>query len=233
MRSLSRQLKRGLLKLVLLWAIASTLLVGSLRVADPPVWAWRVVRSLDPPSDYPSRISHHWVSLDQIAPAMQLAVIAAEDQRFPTHWGIDLQAVWRALKANQQGSRLRGGSTLTQQTAKNLFLYPNKSLLRKAFEAYFAGLMELMWSKGRILEIYLNIAEFGPGLYGIEAASRHYFGIPAAELSAAQAARLAAVLPNPYRLRADRPSDYLDERAGWIQQQMAQLGPATLAQLDG
>jgi monofunctional biosynthetic peptidoglycan transglycosylase len=162
---------------------------------------------------------------------MQLAVIAAEDQQFPHHWGFDLDAIASALEHNEERGSLRGGSTLSQQTAKNLFLWPSRSYLRKSIEAWFALLLELLCGKQRILELYLNIVEFGPGIYGVEAASRHYFHKPARALTWVESARLAAVLPNPYRYRAQPPSPYVAERGQWIYRQMGQLGLATLDQL--
>ncbi|MFC6673657.1 monofunctional biosynthetic peptidoglycan transglycosylase [Marinobacterium aestuariivivens] len=169
---------------------------------------------------------------DRISPSMQLAVIAAEDQRFPEHNGFDFKAIQRALDHNFDGGRLRGASTLTQQTAKNLFLWSGRSWVRKGLEAWFALLLELLWDKGRILEVYLNIVEFGPGIYGVEAAGRYYFGVPARQLGPWQSARLAAVLPNPYRYRAQPPSPYVERRSRWIAQQMRQLGNVTLEAVD-
>jgi monofunctional biosynthetic peptidoglycan transglycosylase len=167
---------------------------------------------------------HQWVSLEDIAPAMGLAVVAAEDQQFFVHHGFDFDAIASAYERNQSGRRIRGGSTLSQQTAKNLFLCPAQSFLRKGLEAGLTVLLELLWPKTRILEVYLNIAQFGEGIYGVEAASRAFFGKPAKRLEPAEAALLAAVLPNPVRLRADRPSAYVLKRREWIMRQMRQLG---------
>ena len=200
------------------------LLVLLLRFVDPSVWMWQLQRDLSPPANYPSVSQHHWVPLQKIAPAMQLAVIAAEDQKFPQHWGLDIESIQIALTSNRQGKRIRGASTLSQQTAKNLFLWPEKSYLRKGIEMGFTLLMETLWDKPRILEVYLNIVEFGPGIYGVEAASQHYFGKPSSQLSAQEASRLAAVLPNPYKMNAQRPSQYVWQRSDWIQNQMRLLG---------
>lgn len=169
-------------------------------------------------------LRHQWVGLEDIAPVAGLAVVAAEDQRFFAHHGLDFDAIALAYKRNQSGRRIRGGSTLTQQTAKNLFLYPAQSFLRKGLEAGLTALLEVLWPKTRILEVYLNIAQFGDGVYGVEAASRAFFGKPAQRLEPAEAALLAAVLPNPVRLRADRPSAYVLKRRDWILRQMRQLG---------
>jgi monofunctional biosynthetic peptidoglycan transglycosylase len=233
---IKRYVFRPLLK-VMLWLVAgwigfSVLLVLLLKVVDPPFWSWLVQRELFPPSGYPDEYAHRWVATDRISPAMRLAVIAAEDQRFAAHSGFDFKAIKRALDHNLNGGRVRGASTLTQQTAKNLFLWSGRSWVRKGLEAWFALLLELLWDKRRILEVYLNIVEFGPGIYGIEAAGRYYFGTPAQALSSLQAARLAAVLPNPYRYRANPPSPYVQRRSQWILQQMRQLGTISLKAVD-
>ena len=165
-----------------------------------------------------------WVGLEAIAPAAGLAAVAAEDQLFFTHKGFDFDAMAQALRRNQVSRRVRGGSTISQQTAKNLFLYPGRSFLRKGLEAGLTVLLESLWPKSRILEVYLNFAQFGDGVYGVEAASRAFFGKPARRLEPAEAALLAAVLPNPLQLRADRPSAYVLKRRDWILRQMRQLG---------
>jgi monofunctional biosynthetic peptidoglycan transglycosylase len=165
-----------------------------------------------------------WVDLAQIAPPMRLAVIASEDQKFPDHWGFDFVQIGDALDDRERGRRIRGASTLSQQVAKNLFLWPGQSWVRKGIEAYFTALIEMLWSKHRILEVYLNIAEFGRGVYGVEAASRAYFKKPATYLNTYDAALLAAVLPNPNRLKAAAPSFYVRSRQNWIIGQMRDLG---------
>ncbi|UTW12682.1 monofunctional biosynthetic peptidoglycan transglycosylase [Marinobacterium rhizophilum] len=231
-RYLLRPLLKATLWLVAGWVGFSVLLVLLLKVVNPPVWSWLIQRELFPPSGYPDEFAHRWVATQRIAPAMRLAVIAAEDQRFAEHSGFDFKAIKRALDHNLDGGRVRGASTLTQQTAKNLFLWAGRSYVRKALEAWFALLLELLWDKGRILEVYLNIVEFGPGIYGVEAAGRYYFGTPARSLSELQAARLASVLPNPYRYRAQPPSPYVQQRSQWILRQMRQLGTVTLKAVD-
>lgn len=166
-----------------------------------------------------------WVSMDQISPWMGLAVVAAEDQTFPDHWGFDVTAIEKALKHNARNQkRVRGASTLSQQTAKNLFLWDGRSWLRKGLEAGLTVAMETVWSKKRILTVYLNIAEFGDGVFGVEAASQRYFHKPARRLTSSEAALLAAVLPNPVRFRAQAPDGYVRSRQAWIMRQMAQLG---------
>lgn len=231
-RYLLKPLFKALLWLAAGWVGFSVLLVLLLRFLDPPVWSWLVQRELFPPEGYPDAHAHEWVARDRISQSMQLAVIAAEDQRFPEHNGFDFKAIQRALDHNLDGGRLRGASTLTQQTAKNLFLWSGRSWVRKGLEAWFALMLELLWDKGRILEVYLNIVEFGPGIYGAEAAGRYYFGVPARQLGPLQSARLAAVLPNPYRYRAQPPSPYVERRSRWIAQQMRQLGNVTLEAVD-
>ena len=166
-----------------------------------------------------------WVGMDEISPWMGLAAIAAEDQKFPEHWGFDVSAIEKALAHNErQENRVRGASTLSQQTAKTLFLWDGRSWLRKGLEAGLTVGIETVWSKKRILTVYLNIAEFGEGTFGVEAASRRYFHKPASKLTASEAALLAAVLPNPIRFRADAPSGYVRSRQAWILRQMRQLG---------
>ncbi|MCC6134496.1 MAG: monofunctional biosynthetic peptidoglycan transglycosylase [Gammaproteobacteria bacterium] len=165
-----------------------------------------------------------WTPYPDISPYAGLAVIAAEDQRFPDHHGFDFVEIQEALEDQEEGKPLRGASTLSQQVAKNLLLWPGRSFIRKGLEAWFTLLLELLWPKQRILEVYLNIAEFGDATFGVEAASQRFFNKPAARLSADEAARLAAVLPSPQRYRVDKPSAYVLKRQRWIEKQMRQLG---------
>ena len=170
-------------------------------------------------------LQHDWVPFEQISAAMKQAVVAAEDQKFPDHYGFDTVAIEKALEYNSRGQKVRGASTISQQTAKNVFLWTGRSWFRKGLELVFTGLIELTWGKERILEVYLNSVEFGPGVFGAEAAAQRYFGISAAKLSRQQAALLAAVLPNPHRFLVQAPSPYLRKRQQWIQKQMQQLAP--------
>lgn len=156
---------------------------------------------------------------------MALAVVAAEDQNFPHHFGFDVDAITRAVEHNEKGRTVRGASTISQQVAKNLFLWSGRSYVRKGLEAGLTVLIELLWPKKRILEVYLNIAEFGDGTYGVNAAARRFFNKPPDRLTAQEAALLAAVLPSPKRSSATHPSAYVRQRAQWIQTQMRQLGP--------
>jgi monofunctional biosynthetic peptidoglycan transglycosylase len=174
-------------------------------------------------------IDYAWVPWTRIAPAAPLAVVAAEDQRFPTHYGFDVGAIQKAL--NERRAEPRGASTITQQTARNLFLWSGRSWPRKALEAYLTLLIEACWPKRRILEVYLNVAEFGDGVYGVEAASRRFFGHGAAQLTRHEAALLAAVLPDPKDRRAAAPSAFVAAQARHIEAQMAHLGPSYLARL--
>lgn len=170
-------------------------------------------------------VAHAWVPMERITPWAALAIVAAEDQRFPQHWGLDVKAMWGAFKKNWRNrhtGRRVGGSTITQQLAKNLFLWPG-GYVRKLIEAPITLLIELLWSKQRILEVYLNVAEFGPGVYGIEAASRRYFGKSAAQITPGEAARLAVVLPNPRQRRVNRPTESQHHRTAWVLRQMQVL----------
>jgi monofunctional biosynthetic peptidoglycan transglycosylase len=167
-------------------------------------------------------IHQQWVPLGGISPALPIAVVAAEDQKFLHHHGFDFESISRALKENRQ--RRRGASTITQQLAKNLYLWPGRSLFRKAIEAYFTVLIEFTWPKRRILEIYLNVVEFGPKVYGVDAASRLFFGKPPSKITSQEAAILAAVLPNPKRMSALHPSEYVQMRASEIESAVRALG---------
>ncbi|MCY4030412.1 MAG: monofunctional biosynthetic peptidoglycan transglycosylase [Acidobacteria bacterium] len=200
-----------------------------LRWIPPPTTAF-MLQSAQAHAEAPdwTGTGYRWTAWDDIAPFAGLAVIAAEDQRFPEHHGFDVDAIRAALDDAMQGERLRGASTISQQTVKNLFLWPGRSAVRKGLEAALTLLLELCWSKRRILEVYLNIAEFGDGLFGVTAASERFFGKRPADLGPDEAARLAAVLPNPARLRADRPSRYVRARQRWIRNQMDRLGGVAL-----
>jgi monofunctional biosynthetic peptidoglycan transglycosylase len=215
-------------RLAVLWLAGSVIAVLLLRFVPPIAssvqiydgW-WRLVHGQSPFLDA------RWKPYGDIADHAKLAVIAAEDQKFPTHYGFDLESMADALERHQRGRRrLRGASTITQQVAKNLFLWPERSWLRKGIEAYYAALLEALWPKQRILEMYLNVAELGDGIYGVEAAGQRFFDRPAARLNREQASLLAAVLPNPRRLHAERPSAYVRQRAAWVRGQMTALGGA-------
>jgi monofunctional biosynthetic peptidoglycan transglycosylase len=170
------------------------------------------------------RTDYEWVNLERISPHAAIAVIASEDQQFPFHAGFDLNSIRESVRASERGKKLRGASTISQQVAKNLFLWNGRSFVRKGVEAWMTVLIELTWPKERILEVYLNIVELGRGIYGMEAAARRFYHKPAARLTSSEAAVLAAVLPNPIRMHADRPSAYVLERRDWILGQMRALG---------
>ena len=175
-------------------------------------------------SDHRYRTEFHWVNLEGISPQAAIAVIASEDQQFPFHYGFDFRSIREAVRAHDRGAKLRGASTITQQVAKNLFLWSGHSFVRKGLEATLTLALESVLPKERILEIYLNIAEFGPGIYGVEAAARHFFHEHASALTRDQSALLAVVLPNPRQLRVDAPSRYVLSQREWTLKQMANLG---------
>ena len=217
-----------LLRKSLLFFVASSVIsVAVLRFLPIPTTTFMLYRHYEDLIEDQTfkSIDYHWISAKNISANASAAVIASEDQQFYNHFGFDLQSIRSSITAYLNGGRrLRGASTITQQVAKNIFLTPSKSFIRKGLEVWFTLLIEIMWSKQRILAVYLNIAEFGDHLFGIEAASQHYFGIPAKNLTRSQAAMLAATLPNPLRLRAARPSSYVIKRQNWILRQMQNLG---------
>lgn len=166
------------------------------------------------------RLHHHWVPLEEISPHMPVAVMASEDQRFLLHHGFDYKAIEKAAIHNMDSKRKRGASTISQQTAKNVFLWPGRSWIRKGFEVYFTALIELMWSKQRIMEVYLNSIEMGDGIYGVEAVAQDHFNKHASELFRSECALIAATLPNPRRYSSKNPSAYMRKRRNQIEQQM-------------
>ncbi|MGE4406195.1 monofunctional biosynthetic peptidoglycan transglycosylase [Pseudomonas sp.] len=220
-----RPLLRRLSKL-LLWLIAlSALLVLLFRWVPPPFTALMVERKIESwRSGQAIDLTRDWRPWRELPDDLKMAVIAAEDQKFAEHWGFDIGAIRAALNHNESGGSLRGASTLSQQVAKNLFLWSGRSWLRKGLEAWFTALIELLWPKQRILEVYLNSVEWADGIFGAEAAARHHFGTGAPYLSTRQSSLLAAVLPNPRQWGAGQPNSYVNNRAAWIRQQMRQLG---------
>jgi monofunctional biosynthetic peptidoglycan transglycosylase len=207
-------------------AIAFTVLqVLVLRWIDPPTSAFMLAHR--------GQVRQQWRDLDAISPQLPIAVVAAEDQKFPSHRGFDVDAIREALDEREAGEGTRGASTLSQQVAKNLFLWNGRNWVRKGLEAWYTVLIEALWPKRRILEVYVNVAEFGEGVYGAEAAAQQFFGRPAAQLTPAQSALLAAVLPNPRRLLVAAPSAYVRGRQAWIERQVRQLGgPGYLERAD-
>lgn len=216
---------RRFLKLLLWFALGSALLVLLLRWVPPPVTGVMIERKIESwSSGEPIDLQRTWKPWETLPDHLKMSVIAGEDQKFASHWGFDVAAIKAALAHNQQGGSIRGASTLSQQVAKNLFLWSGRSWLRKGLEVWFTGLIELLWPKERILEVYLNSVEWGEGIFGAEAAAKYHFGIGAAYLNNQQASQLAAVLPNPIRWSAGKPDAYIQRRANWIRQQVRQLG---------
>lgn len=215
--------KRGVMAIVGLW-VAGIILFAFLPVPFSAVMAERQI-SAWLSGDF-SYVAHSdWVAMEDISPYMALAVMAAEDQKFPDHWGFDVAAIEKAISHNEKRpARIRGASTLSQQTAKNLFLWDGRSWVRKGLEVGLTAGIELVWTKRRILTVYLNIVEFGDGIFGVEVAAQRFFNKPAKRLTASEAALLAAVLPNPHRFKAGAPSGYVIQRQQWILRQMHQLG---------
>jgi monofunctional biosynthetic peptidoglycan transglycosylase len=233
-RTAAAWLRRLLCRALLAGIALSVIPVVCLRWIPPPTSAVMIEHRLADVLHGESRraFRYRWTAWDSISPQMRLAVVAAEDQKFPQHWGFDFESIADAVEHNSAKGRLRGASTITQQVARNLFLWQGRSFVRKGLEAYFAVLLELAWPKRRILEVYLNIAEFGDGTYGVSAAAQAYFGKRPRDLQTPEAALLAAVLPNPVRLHVRNPSPYVRDRAAWIEEQMAHLGgPAYLQKL--
>jgi len=220
----------AILVLVVSCIAVSILSVLLLRWMNPPFTAFMAQAQFEAWARRDSTyvLRHHWVDLSEISPNLALAVVASEDQKFPEHWGFDVEAIEKAYALNQHSHRVRGASTISQQVAKNLFLWSGRSYFRKGLEAYFTLLIEACWPKRRILEIYLNVAEFGYGIYGAEAAAQRYFHLPAARLTRSDSAVLAAVLPNPQLYSAANPSLYVQRRRDWILGQMQALGGAEM-----
>ena len=225
---LARRLLRVLALTLLAWVLLTAVPVLVLRWLHPLTSAFMLEAAaqaaLANQRNY--RTDYRWVSLEHISPNAAIAVIASEDQQFPFHAGFDFDSIREAVRASERGKRLRGASTISQQVAKNLFLWPGHSFVRKAFEAWFTVLIEALWPKERILEMYLNVAQFGDGIYGVQAAAQRFWHKSALHLTSEEAALLAAVLPNPRRLHAERPSTYALERRDWILGQMRELGGA-------
>lgn len=227
------RLRRWLVRLGVAWLAVTLGPVLLLRFVDPPTTAFILERRAEALFQQQARFSvrQQWVPLTRISPHLRLAVIAAEDQKFPDHFGFDVEAIEDALEDRLEGKSKRGASTLSQQVAKNLFLWPGRSFVRKGLEAYFTVLLELCWPKWRILEVHLNVAEFADGVYGVEAASRLSFGVAASAIGPHEAALLAAVLPNPKARRVTAPTPAVAERVRWIEDQARRLGPDTVARV--
>lgn len=206
---------------MLYFFVISTFLVVVFKFVPVPFTPLMGIRALEQKADgQEMTCSHDWVPLEEISPTIQKAVIASEDATFLTHYGFDFNAINKAMKSNEKGKKLRGGSTISQQTAKNVFLWQGRSYLRKGLEAYFTVLIELVWGKERIMEVYLNSIEMGAGVYGVEAAANHWYGKKADNLSKREAAGIAAILPNPRKFKASNSSGYTERRKSRIMKHM-------------
>jgi len=221
MRKLLGRFWTILWRTLLTFFILSILSVVVYRWVPVPITPLMLIRDVEQFKNGQGIIMEHdWVPLEDISPKLQLAVVCSEDQNYLKHFGFDIGAIKKAIEENQKGKRIRGGSTITQQTAKNVFLWQGRSYLRKGLEAWFTLLIEVFWSKERIMEVYLNSIEMGNGIYGAEAASQHWFHKSAKKLTKDEAAAIAAILPNPIRLKANPANSYISNRKAWIKQQM-------------
>lgn len=220
-----KKLLRFLLKFLAWFFILSILLVLIFKWVPVPITPLMVIQYIENSSEENKAWKHDWEPMENISPHLQKAVICSEDQNFIHHSGFDFEAIEKAIEENKKGKRIRGASTISQQTAKNVFLWPGRNWLRKGLEVYFTFLIETIWTKERILEVYLNSIEMGNGIYGAEAASQFWFKKKASQLNSSEAAALAAILPNPRGYRANPPTPYIQRRKSWILQQMNFYGP--------
>lgn len=221
-----RRWRHWLWKLPLLLLALSVLQVLALRFIDPPFTAFMAARQFEAwaAGDRDFRVAYDWRDLEAIAPSLPVSLVAAEDQNFANHGGFDIQAIEKARANNARGRKVRGASTISQQLAKNLFLWSGRSWVRKGIEAWYTVLIEALWPKTRIIEVYANVAEFGDGIYGAQAAARSFWRKDAARLTSTESARLAAVLPNPKHYSAARPGPYVQRRARWIERNVRRIG---------
>lgn len=225
-----KKLFRFLIKASLWFLVLSVLWVLVYRFVPVPATPLMAIRAAQAEGDH--SIRHEWVNIEDISKAMQLAVISSEDQNFLEHNGFDYDAIKKAYKNNQSGMRIKGGSTISQQTAKNVFLWPGRSWPRKGLEAYFTFLIENLWSKERILEVYLNSIEMGDGVYGVQAAANYWFDKDAGSLTSHEAAAIAVILPNPRKYKATPRTAYLESRKQWVLRQMNNLGELNFSKND-
>jgi monofunctional biosynthetic peptidoglycan transglycosylase len=219
----------------ILWFIGLSIIsVVVFKWVPVPITPLMVIRSIEQWQDGKEIVwKHDWEPIDNISKNLQKAVVCSEDQNFLIHRGFDFEAIQKAMENNQKGRRIKGASSISQQTAKNVFLWPSRDWFRKGLEVYFTFLIETIWSKERIMEVYLNSIEMGNGIYGAEAASQHWFRKPAIKLNRSEAAAIAAVLPNPRKYRANPASSYIQSRKNWIVRQMGFLGPLNYDSNDG
>lgn len=225
-RSLTKKITTLLTQLFLWFLLVSVLWVLAYRFINPPITLLMVLRNIERKADgKPVKLEKKWVDFEDISDHMKRAAVSAEDQLFLKHVGFDVKAIEKAFETNKKGRKVKGGSTISQQTAKNVFLWPGRSWIRKGFEAYFTLLIEMMWNKERILEVYLNVIEMGDGIYGAEAASRAYYGKSCTRISRSQAALIAACFPNPRKWTPRNPTRYIRHRQYLILKNMRRLGP--------
>lgn len=216
-------------KIILFIFVGHLLYIVALKWINPPITITQITQMVEQ-----NKFKRDYISGDEMGKNIKLAVIGSEDQKFPTHNGFDLDGIQKAFEHNQKGKKLRGGSTISQQVAKNVFLWQGRSYVRKGLEAYFTFMIEKIWGKERILEMYLNVAEMGIGVFGIEAASEYYFNKPAKDLTKNEAARIAAALPSPRKYNVNPPSSYISSRARHIERQMRNIqGSPGLAEAIG
>jgi len=228
MKEFFKKLFKWIFKAAVAFVVLSVFSVIVFRWVPVPFTPLMLIRNMEQWSKgEKAPFEHDWVSIDKISPNLGKAVIVSEDQKFMGHFGFDIEAMEKAYEKNKNRKRIKGGSTISQQTAKNVFLWPQRSYVRKGFEVYFTFLIEVFWSKERILEVYLNSIEMGKGIYGAEAAAQHWFRKPAAKLNSYEAASIAAILPNPRKYRANSSSGYIERRKNWILRQMNYYGPLT------
>ena len=220
-----RKILNFIWKSIVCFVVLSVLSVILFRWVPIPVTPLMLIRCVEQKTDGKKmHLEHDWEPFENITPKLQLAVVCSEDQNYLKHFGFDWGAIQKAMKENEQGKNMRGASTITQQTAKNVFLWPGRSYIRKAFEVWFTLLIEIFWSKERIMEVYLNSIEMGDGVYGAEAAAQHWFSKKASKLTKDEAAAIAAILPNPLKYKANPASNYIAKRKEWIKQQMNYWG---------
>ena len=217
-----KRIYKFLLKIILWFVALSVIWVIIYKFVPVPFTPLMVIRSVNSEKDY--EIKHEWKSINELSVNLQLAVICSEDQNFLSHRGFDMKALKKVYQENQEGKRIRGASTISQQTAKNVFLWQGRTWLRKGFETWFTFLIETLWSKERILEVYLNSIEMGIGVFGAETASNYWFHTSAKKLTRTQAASIAAILPNPRKYKANPASQFINSRTNWIKRQMQNYG---------
>jgi monofunctional biosynthetic peptidoglycan transglycosylase len=226
MKGFFKKLFKFIFKAIIVFLVLSIFSVIVYRWVPVPFTPLMIIRNVEQwGKGEKAPFEHDWVPLDKISSNLGKAVIVSEDQKFLTHSGFDFEAIEKAFEKNKKRKRIKGGSTISQQTAKNVFLWPQRSYVRKGFEVYFTFLIEVFWGKERILEVYLNSIEMGNGVYGAEAAAQHWFRKPAAKLSKYEAASIAAILPNPRKYKATNSSGYIERKKNWIMRQMNYLAP--------